>query len=151
FLLILAFGASSLHSQQTTARFLLFQPSAESNAMGGTGVAQHNDAFATYYNPAALAFVPGLSTVGSFVKPIPFLGNTIHSYFSSSLMVNDLNAIALSANLYRTGKQVETGQDPTPLSIFGPDLSWQGKISFAHAFNQNISLGISGGVVRYVL
>src|ERR1051326_1176275 len=140
-----------LRAQQTTARYLLFRPSATSNAMGGTGVSQYGDAFAAYYNPAALAFSPGLSIVGSFVKPIPFFGNTLHSFLGASYSPDNRSALAVSANLYHTGKQPETGQDPNLLSVIDANLSWQAKISYAHVFDPNFSLGLSASVLRIVL
>jgi hypothetical protein len=69
-----------MNAQKSTARFLLWQPSALSHAMGGVGTALHEDAFAMYYNPSALAFSRRFNAVGSLVKPLPFFGNTVHSF-----------------------------------------------------------------------
>jgi hypothetical protein len=80
-LLILLAGAitESAIARGVAARYLLFKPSAASMAMGGVGVSSSDNAFSTYYNPAALAFAPEVSIVGSFDKPIPFFDATIHS------------------------------------------------------------------------
>jgi hypothetical protein len=134
-------------AQNTTARFLLFRPSASSNAMGGVGVAMPGDAFASYYNPAALAFGGKFSFAGSYVKPIPFFGNT-HWYGSLAARFRS-STIAASANIYRTGVQPMTyADDPSLRAMDEATTSWQGKVSYAYRVRNNVAVGLSASVLR---
>ena len=152
FLLLLILSCVvTMRAQQAAPRYLLFKPSASSTAMGGVGVACYGNAFAAYFNPAALAFSSDASFTGSFVKPIPFFGNTVHSFLAGSCKIRQDDGLAFSANLYRRGKQVVTRDDPDPIKLEDPTLSWQGKISYAHAFNTKLAAGMSFGLVRFAL
>ncbi len=151
FLVSLFIFLQQCHAQETTARFLLLQPSARSMAMGGVGTSLADDPFAGYYNPAALVFGPSLGMTGSFVKPVPFFGNTVHSYLSAMYVINSTNAIGISTNLYHRSRQVVQtyffGGSVTELEKNSP-TSWQGKISYAHLVTENVSLGVSASMLR---
>lgn len=148
---LVSFGFGSIHiaqAQTSTARFLLWQPSAISNAMGGVGTSLYGDAFSAYYNPAALSFTKSISLTGSFVKPLPFFGNIAHSFFGASYHSNSFGTIAVSANLFWKGAQILTGElDPTPLGSFN-ETDWSGKISYALPIKKNLALGASLGLLH---
>ncbi len=139
---------SSAHAQRSTARFLLWRPSATSNAMGGVGTALVHGAFSSYFNPAALAFTKTIGAAGSFTKPLPFFGDIGHSYFAASVRAGTLGTVSGSVNLFWKGVQVVTGEnDPTPLG--GIDESdWQAKLSFARPFNAKAAWGITANLLR---
>ena len=137
--------------QETTARFLLLQPSARSAAMGGVGPSLADDPFAGYYNPAALVFGPTIRLTGSFVKPVPFFGNTIHSYLSAMYVLNASNAIGIAANLYHRSRQIIDYSDyfgDVSEIEKGSVTSWQGKFSYAHLMGENVALGVSASILR---
>lgn len=135
-------------AQNSTARFLLWQPSAVSNAMGGVGTSLYGDAFAAYYNPAALAFAKSVTLSGSFVKPLPFFGDIAHSYFAASYRSNSFGTIAASANLFWRGAQVITSElDPTPLGGID-EFDWSGKISYALPIRKDLAVGASLSLLR---
>ena len=140
---IILFCFNISFSQNSTARFLLYQPSARSSAMAGAGSLIHNDAFGTYYNPATLPFAPKINIVGSFQKPIPFFGNIAHSYIAASYNLNSLSTIAASANLYWPGAQVWSDATGIELGGIKNEINWQGRISYARKIQKNISIGIS--------
>jgi hypothetical protein len=137
-----------LPAQQAGARFLLWRPTATSNSMGGVGTAISQDVFASYFNPAGLAFSRQLSIGGSFVRPIPFFGNTAHTFISIAGNVESIGAIAGSANLFWKGKVVRTSS-VGPQLIGAEDLfDWQAKLSYARSIAEGVSVGASFGVLR---
>lgn len=142
------FCFQTIHSQNSTARFLLWQPSAISNSMGGVGTALYDNAYAAYYNPAALAFSDRLTLVGSLVKPLPFFGNITHSFIGGSIRTEKSGTLAFSANLIWKGPQLETSGRYT---IDGYTLNWQGKVSYAVPVSDDLSIGISLGLLRIKL
>jgi hypothetical protein len=139
---------AQLTAQQTTARFLLLQPSARSMAMGGVGSSLGDNSFATYYNPAALVFLPSFGMTGSFVKPIPFFGSTVHSFISTIFRLNAANSFGISGNIYQRSKQGMTGffGDAFPEKHYS--VSWQGKLSYSHLLSDNFSCGASAEIGR---
>lgn len=139
--------ASVLEAQQTTARFLLLQPSATSNAMGGVGTTLTGDAFSAYDNPAALAFSKSFTAVGSFVKPIPVFGDIAHSFIGISRPFGSTGAFAVSANLFWAGKQFVTSEDGGIRGITS-EFDWVGKISYALPVRNNLALGLGISVVQ---
>jgi len=151
FLLLLLIFLHQARGQETTARFLLLQPSARSAAMGGVGPSLADDPFAGYYNPAALVFGPRIGLTGSFVKPVPFFGNTIHSYLTAIYVLNPSNAIGISTNLYHRSRQIidyyDYFGDVSKLEK-GSVTSWQGKFSYAHLMGENVALGMSASILR---
>jgi hypothetical protein len=116
--------------------------------MGGIGTALSQDVFASYFNPAGLAFARPMSVGGSFVRPVPFLGSTAHSYIALAANVESFGAIGLSANLFWKGKQLRTGPG-SPDPIGAEDLvDWQYKVSYAHLVSDIVSVGTSISFLR---
>jgi hypothetical protein len=145
-----AVGLSSVqvvHAQKSTARFLLWRPSAVSNAMGGVGSALHGDAFSAYHNPAGLAFSKSLTLVGSFGKPLPFFDAVGHSMFGASLHLSSFGTIAASANIFWKDFQQKTDESGNELGGF-EETSWSGKISYATSILKDVSVGVGVGLVK---
>lgn len=145
-----AVGLSSVqvvHAQKSTARFLLWRPSAVSNAMGGVGAALHGDAFSAYHNPAGLAFSKSITLVGSFGKPLPFFDSIAHSFFGASLHFSSFGTIAASANIFWKDAQVRTDEFGNELGGF-KETDWFGKLSYAMPFGENVAVGASVGLLR---
>lgn len=150
--IVVVVGSSDvLIAQQSGARFLLWRPTATSNSMGGVGTAISQDAFASYFNPAGLAFSRQMSIGGSFVKPIPFLGNTAHSFISIAGNAESIGSFAGSGNLYWKGKHVRTSP-AGPQLIGAEDLfDWHVKLSYARFIADGLSVGASLSVLRMSL
>jgi hypothetical protein len=137
----------AVHAQKSTARFLLWRPSAVSNAMGGVGTALHGDAFSAYYNPAGLAFSKSITLVGSFCKPLPFFDGVGHSMFGASLHSSSFGTIAASANIFWKDVQLRTDESGNEIGGF-EETSWSGKISYATSTLKDVSVGVGIGLVR---
>ena len=136
-------------AQNSTATFLYWQPSARSYAMGGIGSSLTDDIYSAYYNPSGLAFSEKLTIAGSFVNPYPFLGNIANSFFGISLRIDSSNSIGISTNLFWMGKQVRTLEnDPSPVGVEDTPVHWNAKLSYSYAIFNNLSVGLSAGILK---
>ena len=156
-ILILQFASlSSLSGQTTTARFLLWHPSARSIALGGAGAATTNGAFSVFYNPAGLAFAKRFSIVGSLGRPVPFFDNTYH-FFSAVSLHGNAGTIAISTNQFWRERQVRTAEFGGDLGLMGEEfdyfkpMHWEAKISIAALLSNNSSFGFNLSVLRIKL
>jgi hypothetical protein len=140
-----------LHAQMVGGRYLLLKPSAVSNSMGGTGVAREYSPFASYFNPAALAFSPTLALSGSFGNPIPLFKDMWHSYLTGSVRIDGVGAIAASGNVYEKGKMATTSERSGDLIGFQNIIDWQAKVSFARVVSEDIAVGVSISMLRLKL
>lgn len=150
--LTIFFCFQNIYPQNSTARFLLWHPSAISNAMGGAGTALYDNAYAAYYNPASLAFSDRLTLVGSLVKPLPFFGNITHSFIGGSVRTNKVGTFGFSANLIWKWKEPQLLVDYTGFIIDnipgGYTLNWQGKVSYALPLSDKFSIGANFSFLR---
>ena len=136
-------------SQSSTASFLYWQPSAKSYSMGGIGTSLSNDIFSAYYNPAGLAFSKRMTLTGSFVNPFPFFGNIANSFFGISYKIDNSNALGISSNLFWMGKQNRTLEgSPEPFGSEDTPFHWHIKLSYSYLILENISAGISAGILQ---
>ena len=141
--------SSNSFSQNNTASFLYWHPSAKYYSMGGIGTAVSNDIYSSYYNPASLVFSKRMTITGSFVKPYPFFGNIANSFFGVSFNIDSSNAIALSSDLFWLGEQQRTLEDsPEPYGILENLLYWEIKLSYGILLRKNLSAGISLGILH---
>ncbi len=148
---LLLLVVSAVHAQSTAARFLLFQPSAVSSSMGGTGVAADGSPFASYFNPAGLAFSPSISATASYEKPLPFFDNVKHSYFAAAVRIDAENAIGASANVYWKGTHPLTTVVPPQIVGIENLTDWHVKLSYARILSDNLAAGVSVGLLHFSL
>ena len=137
-------------SQRSTARFLLWQPSARSYAMGGVGTALSDDATATYYNPANIAFLPGKNVVVSYVKPFPFFDNTHHSYAALTFPVQDYGTVGIAYNRIWREPQFSSSigtLDAEKPGFFTP-THWVVQLTYAIQLNRLFSAGVNLGLLK---
>ena len=148
-ILIPLFFSSNTCSQNNTASFLYWHPSAKYYSMGGIGTAASSDIYSSYYNPAALVFSKRLTITGSFVKLYPFFGNIANSFIGVSFNIDSSNALALSSDLFWQGEQQRTLSDsPEPYGILDNLLHWELKLSYGILLRKNLSAGISLGILQ---
>ena len=79
--LILSFTLIQASPGDASAVFLLIAPGASAVGTGEAQVAKVNDAYATYYNPAGLAFQDGTEYAGMHVNWLPGLADDIYYEF----------------------------------------------------------------------
>ena len=83
-LLIMKISVLNANPGEASAVFLLISPGASSVGTGEAQVAKANDAYATYYNPAGLAFQRGQEYAGMHVNWLPGLADDINYEFKRS-------------------------------------------------------------------
>ena len=82
---LLLFSSPSLNAQsEAGAIFLLISPGARAGGMGEAQVAVANDAYASYWNPAGLAFQTGSEIAFMHVNWLPNLADDLYYEFLGS-------------------------------------------------------------------
>ncbi len=149
---------TSAFAVNSTARYLLWQPSARAIAMGGAGNTVSNGVFATFYNPASLAFLKKFHYSSSYGKPIPFLTHTAHALDAVSYSFDKIGTIGFTYNRYWQEAQLLTNESgPEGLGGTGYAYNywqpshWQLKLSYAALLSKNLAFGISSSVLRIKL
>lgn len=141
---------NDLFAQRSTARFLLWKPSATSMSLGGSGASFYTNSFSSYYNPATLSEMDNFGFSSSYVKPSPFFDNIVQSYAALSFKVFDKGFLSFSGNLFWKREQVRVDQLG---NILGGNkkyfFSWLGKITYAMDITHWFSIGASFGLLRY--
>ncbi len=152
FFLIFTFYKTS-HSQIATARFLLWNPSAASMAKAGVGVSFYENATSAYFNPANLSELQQINITGTYVKPMPFFENIVHSYIASVFQIPKVGYFAISGNLFWKVKQVILNNESYLMEKIGKDylFSWQAKLSYAFNLKEWLAVGIGIGYLHYHL
>ena len=148
--------SSSLKAQNSTARFLLWPPSAKYSAMGGVGASFCEDAFACHYNPAGIAFSK-FTAAESFVQPYRFFENTALYYSATSININRIGAFGLTLYEYWSDRQLitdETGATVgvensfSPAELFFNPQHWEAKFSYATLIKKNFAVGLNISLLR---
>jgi len=138
----------NLASQNTTARFLLWHPSARSIALGGSGTALIDNDFSVFYNPAGMAYEKRIKLFSSYGQPFPFFKNTQYA-FSGMTVGTRIGTIGIAINQYWRESQQRTGQFGELLGGFGENygimnpLHWKGSLSFAALIKPNTAIGLN--------
>jgi hypothetical protein len=91
--------------------FLTIEPGARNAGMGGAGVALGADAGATasFYNPAALALVPGKRMTGMHNKALPELADDLYyEFLGGTYSLGQAGGLGGNITFYSYGRQVRT-------------------------------------------
>ncbi len=149
--LFMIFDDYGLFAQGSTARFLYYRPNAVSSSMGGMGAAYFRDAYASYFNPAGLAFSPSFSIGGSFDKPLPMFPGEVYSFMGLSFRISDRIVVGGSTNLYWKGNQAKTlSNSPDIVSLDAP-FDWEAKLSVGYLAGQHLGVGVSAAFLRTII
>lgn len=106
---------------ESAVPFLLIAPNARADAMGEAGVAMANDAAASFWNPAGLAFQLGqeVSLTHSAWLPQFQQSDLFYDYLAYRNYLADAGGtLGASITYLSLGEFVETGDTPDPLSTF---------------------------------
>jgi len=149
-LLLSAGSASSVFAQsQGGLLFLLISPNARAGGMGEAFVAMSDDASATYWNPAGLAFQQGSQFTGMYAQLLPQF-NLSDLYFmnvAGRTSVEGLGTLGGSITYVSYGDQVNTdATGPEPLGTFGSfDVAFT--VSYATLLSESLGAGVN---IRYI-
>lgn len=143
-------STSNVFAQSESAvPFLLITPGARAAGMGETFVSIADDATATYWNPAGLAFQNQRQIALMHAKWLPQLADDLfYDYGTFVWPIEDLGTFGLSVTYLNLGTQFITGEDsPEVLGTFGSnEFAIAG--SFGGKLSDNAALGISLKFIR---
>ena len=123
--------------------FLLIAPGARAAGMGESFVSIADDATATYWNPAGLAFQEGTEISLMHSNWLPQLASDLYyDYATVRHSLGPIGTAGLSVTFINLGDQIITGElDPTPLGSFS---SYE--MAVAGSFGSKISNNGAAGV-----
>ena len=134
---------------ESAVPFLLIAPNARADGMGEAGGALADDASAAFWNPAALAFLPGqeISLTHSNWLPAFQQSDLFYDYLSYRNKIESLGgSVSASVTYLSLGEFVITDASPDPLGTFkGYELSVTA--GYATRVFEDLGLGIN---LRYI-
>ncbi len=147
--LALAWPQSTQAQSESAVPFLLITPGARANGMGEAFVAIANDATATYWNPAGLAFLSKREISLMHSNWLPQLASDLFfDYGSIVYPMEGLGTFGLAVTYLNLGTQVITGEDsPEPLGEFSSN-EFAIAASFGSTLSKNLALGLSLKYIR---
>ncbi len=134
---------------ESAVPFLLITPGARANGMGEAFVAIADDATATYWNPAGLAFQTNREISLMHSNWLPQLASDLFFEYASFVYpMKGLGTLGISVTYLNLGKQIITGEDsPEPLGEFSSN-----EFAIAASFGSNLSktsaIGLSLKYIR---
>jgi len=137
---------------EASGLFLLIAPGARAGGMGEAQVAVANDAYASYWNPAGLAFLDGHELSAMHVNWLPGLASDMYYEFAAYRQrVPSLGTFGAHVTYLNLGEQVQTGlSGPEELSRFRSYM-WSGAVSFGRMVGKSAAVGGNLKVYRQFL
>jgi len=128
------------------AVFLLIAPGAGPAATGEAQVAKVDDAYASYYNPAGLAFLPGRELALMHVNWLPNLASDLYYEFLAYRQeYPGLGVLGGYVVFLDLGDQTRTDEYGNYLGLFSSNM-WALTTSFGTLLNEHSSIGISAKI-----
>lgn len=140
----------SLHGGvgEATWFFLMVEPGNRASGMGNAFVALVDDATATWWNPAGLAFQKKIRATGTYTNWLPglHLDDSYYGFFGGILPIEDFGTLGANLAHMELG-EIELRDDlNTPLGTYHAyGRAWT--LSFASFVQRNLAVGIN---VKYV-
>ncbi len=131
--------------------FLLISPGARAGGMGEAQVAVANDAYASYWNPAGLAFLDNQEIAAMHVNWLPGLADDL--YYEFIAYRNSFEGIGhFGANFtyLSLGEQIQTGNSPEEIDRFYSYM-WNASVSYGHQLSATSAFGVNVKVFRQFL
>tara|TARA_Y100000588_G_C14274998_1_gene933996 strand:- start:3605 stop:5344 length:1740 start_codon:yes stop_codon:yes gene_type:complete len=150
-LLLLLLLNNLLAVGEAGAIFLLIAPGAGPQGTGEAQVAKADDAYATFYNPAGLAFLSGREAVGMHVQWLPNLADDLfYEFIAYRHELPGIGVVGGNLTYLNLGKQMRTDDVGTDLGYFG---SWMGAVtlSFGTKLSSTSSIGMNYKIFKQAL
>jgi len=142
-LLLLLPAAQAYAVAEAGVPSLIIPPGARPNGMGETFVAIADDATASWWNPAGLAFLPNNNIALMHSQLVPDLASDVYyEFLGYTHQIKDVGTLSFSLVYLTYGTSVATNVEGEELGTF---KSWEaaGLASFAMQLRKNLSLGLS--------
>lgn len=144
FFLVAVWATRVLAISESGVLFLLIEPGARPSGAGEAFVAIADDATATYYNPAGLAFQEGKELVLMHTNWLPAFANDLYyEFLGYAQHVEGWGNVGGNISFLSLGKQVRTGQSGNqPLGEFQSyDAAFS--LSYGTKLSANLAAGVT--------
>ena len=142
-------SSTTINTINTAVPFLRIAPDARSGAMGDVGIALSEDANATYYNPAKLAFAQkNMAMAATYTPWLKALNiNDIYlTYLSGYKKVGKNQALGASLRYFSLGDITFTNYSGDAIGNFRPrELSFD--VDYSRLLSKHLSVGLA---MRYI-
>ncbi len=103
----------------TSVPFLQIEPDSRGAGMGNTGVAMADNASATFWNPAGLAFQDGTQLSVTHANWLPnFNANLFYDFVAGKTTIDGIGTIAGTITYFNLGEQTRTDETGNELGTF---------------------------------
>jgi len=149
----LSFATRSYAVSEAAVLSLLISPGARAAGMGEAFVAVADDATATYWNPAGLAFQTGHEITLMHSNWLPSLvSDMFYDFLAYRQNVDAIGGVVGgSITYFNMGEQTQTDETgPTPIGTFS---SWEMAVALSYAtkLNPNLGLGVNARYIHSAL
>ncbi len=128
------------------AIFLLIAPGAGPAATGEAQVAKADNAYASYYNPAGLAFLPGNELALMHVNWLPNLADDLYyEFLAYRYEVPDLGSFGGHLVFLDLGEQTRTDEYGNNLGTFRSNM-WAATFSFGTPLTHSSAIGVGAKI-----
>jgi len=147
FLLIPAYAGAQVSTAGVI--FLTIEPGARNAGMGGAGVALGADAGATasFYNPAALAVIPGTEMTGMHNKALPELVDDFYyEFLGGTHSLGNAGGVGANIIFYSYGEQMRTDGAGNELGLI-QSFDLAATASYGISVSPKVALGSSFKII----
>ncbi len=146
--LILFLAHYAVAFSQSSAAFLTIAPGARAGGMGEAHVAVANDAYATYWNPAGLAFLDGSQVALMHANWLPNIASDMtYDFAALRLNIGDVSSLGAHLIYFNLGEQVRMGE--TAADVLGTFTSYSA--AFGLSYSRTLSIQSAFGITAKVL
>lgn len=140
-LAVVVLMASQIHAQ--SALFLLISPGARAGGMGEAQVALANDSYASYWNPAGLAFQEGYEISGMHVNWLPGLADDMYyDFLAGRAPIKNWGTFGAHVIYLNAGEQIWTSAEGQELGTF-TTYFMAGALSYSTLLREKSSVGFN--------
>ena len=148
-ILIPVIGRAQVGAQTTAVPFLLIVPDSRASGMGEVGVALADNAWATFWNPAGLAFQKGSELAMTHTNWLPGLGlsDLWIAHLAYKQPVEDLDGIVGAQLTYlNLGEFTRTSTSPDPIGTFtGYEMAFAA--TYSTKLSDQLGIGTTARVI----
>ena len=151
YIFIVLVGILNASPGDASAVFLLISPGASSVATGEAQVAKADDAYATFFNPAGLAFQTGEEYVGMHVNWLPGLADDIYyEFLAYKKHIPWLGTVGGNVTFLNLGEQAGMDEFQNSTGTFSSYM-WSVSASYGSKINETSGWGTNFKLVHQKL